>query len=309
MRADYAWTWQRGRWAVQPGAGLIWRSASLNDYYFGAATHEATASRPAYQAGSGFDTTLSLYASYQILRHWRLLGGISSVWHSSEIEDSPIVRDGAKPTFSLGAVYDFGSHQVEWDQPSTPTYWKVIYGRESGAGCHMVKIMTLSCTDLDHETPSSITGLQVGRPFVTGLNGWPLDFVGYVGLLRRDEMGQQQNAWQIDAYMKAYYYGFPWSKYVRTRVGFGFGLSYAEHVPYTEVSSQAERGRATSHLLNYLDPSIDVNVGDIFRSERLRKTWIGLGISHRSGIFASSRLLGNVNGGSNYIYASIETAL
>ncbi len=35
----------------------------------------------------------------------------------------------------------------------------------------------------------------------------------------------------------------------------------------------------------------------------------GLGISHRSGIFASSRLLGSVNGGSNYIYAYVETTL
>jgi outer membrane protein len=309
LRADYAWTWRSGRWAVQPGLGIVWRSEKLNDYYFGVEDFEATADRAAYRAGAGFDTQLSLYASYQILQNWRLLGGVSSVWHSSEIEDSPIARDGALPTFALGAVYDFGSRQVAWDDGDADTYWKLFYGRASGEGCHMVKIMTLSCTNLEHENPTAITGLHVGRPFIIGLNGWPLDFVGYVGLLHRDEMGQQRNGWQVDAYMKAYYYGFPWSKVVRTRVGFGFGLSYAERVPFTEVSSQAERERETSRLLNYLDPSIDVNLGDIFRSERLGKTWIGLGVSHRSGIFASSRLLGNVNGGSNYIYASIETAL
>ena len=37
--------------------------------------------------------------------------------------------------------------------------------------------------------------------------------------------------------------------------------------------------------------------------------FIGVGVSHRSGIFGSSRLLGNVNGGSNYIYTYIETKL
>ena len=41
----------------------------------------------------------------------------------------------------------------------------------------------------------------------------------------------------------------------------------------------------------------------------MKQTYFGLGISHRSGIFASSRLLGSVNGGSNYIYAYVETAL
>jgi outer membrane protein len=308
-RVDYAWTWQRGRWALQPGAGIIWRSGNFNDYYFGVADHEASADRPAYQAGAGFDTALSLYASYRVLRNWRLLGGVSALWHSSEINDSPIVSNGAKPTFALGAVYDFGSNQVHWDDDGAVTYWKLFYGRASGDGCHLVKIMTLTCTSLEHENPTAITGLHVGRPFVEKLNGWPLDFVGYVGVLHRDENGLQSNGWQIDAYMKAYYYGFPWSERVQTRLGFGFGLSYAERVPFTEASSQAERDRNTSRLLNYLDPSIDVNVGDLFRNERLRKTWIGLGVSHRSGIFASSRLLGNVDGGSNYIYASIETAL
>ena len=47
---------------------------------------------------------------------------------------------------------------------------------------------------------------------------------------------------------------------------------------------------------------------DIFRSESWKKTYFGLGISHRSGIFASSRLLGSVNGGSNYIYAYLESS-
>jgi outer membrane protein len=41
----------------------------------------------------------------------------------------------------------------------------------------------------------------------------------------------------------------------------------------------------------------------------LRETYVGLGVSHRSGIFGTSQLLGNVNGGSNYIYAYVETSI
>lgn len=174
----------------------------------------------------------------------------------------------------------------------------------------MVKIMKLSCTSLEHDQPSSVTGVHIGRPFVERLNGWPLDVHGYVGLLHRNEMNDvQSNAWQIDAYMKAFYYGFPWSDRVKTRVGFGAGVSYASRVPSSEVTSQARRQRPTSKLLNYLDPTIDVSVGDLVGSRRLKETYVGLGISHRSGIFASSRLLGSVNGGSNYIYAYFETTL
>ena len=62
----------------------------------------------------------------------------------------------------------------------------------------------------------------------------------------------------------------------------------------------------TSKLLLYLDPTIDVSLGDIVRAKSLRETYLGLGVSHRSGIFGSSKLFNNVDGGSNYIYAYLE---
>jgi outer membrane protein len=75
------------------------------------------------------------------------------------------------------------------------------------------------------------------------------------------------------------------------------------------VRDQARRGRATSRLLNYLDPSLDINVGDLLGSRAWNKTVVGVGVSHRSGIFGSSQLLGNINGGSNYLYGFVETQL
>ena len=76
----------------------------------------------------------------------------------------------------------------------------------------------------------------------------------------------------------------------------------------TEVQWQARRERNTSKLLNYLDPSLDVSVGDIIGNPRLHDLYFGVGISHRSGIFGSARMLGTVDGGSNYIYAYLEGA-
>jgi outer membrane protein len=108
--------------------------------------------------------------------------------------------------------------------------------------------------------------------------------------------------------MKGFWYGFPWSHRVTTRVGFGIGVSYAERVPYSEVTTQAERERNTSKLLNYLEPSIDVSVGDLFGNKRWHDVYFGFAVSHRSGIFATSQLLGTVDGGSNYLYAYLEAA-
>jgi outer membrane protein len=61
-------------------------------------------------------------------------------------------------------------------------------------------------------------------------------------------------------------------------------------------------------VLLYLDPSVDVNLGDLLRAKSLRETYLGMGVSHRSGVFGSAQLFNNVDGGSNFIYAYLETA-
>ncbi|WP_396614866.1 MipA/OmpV family protein [Lysobacter soli] len=308
VRAGYAYTIERERWRLQPVAIASWRSGDLNDYYYGVAPFEARDDRPAYDAGDGWNATLALYGKYRIFQHWSLVGGAYVTKLSSEITNSPVVDDDVQWGVMAGAAYDFGNGQVRWDDDTSPTYVKVFYGRDTGDGCHLVRIMTLQCVSLNDDDPTDIYGVHVGRPFVSKFNGWPLDIIGYVGLLRHDEKGLQPDGWQVDAYMKGFWYGFPWSHRVTTRVGFGIGVSYAERVPYSEVTTQAERERNTSKLLNYLEPSIDVSVGDLFGNKRWHDVYFGFAVSHRSGIFATSQLLGTVDGGSNYLYAYLEAA-
>ncbi len=183
---------------------------------------------------------------------------------------------------------------------------RLFYG--ASTDCILNQLITFRCASISTEDDSRISGVHLGRTFVERINDWPLDFVGYAGALYRNDQGLQEDSWQIDAYMKPYWHGFPWSEALRTRIGFGIGLSYATRVPYVEQRDQTAKGQNTSKLLSYLDPSIEINAGDLFRAKRLRDTWIGVGVSHRSGAFASSQLFGNVDGGSNYIYASIESA-
>jgi outer membrane protein len=170
----------------------------------------------------------------------------------------------------------------------------------------VAKVMRLKCFSINTADQTRVSSIELGRPFIERLNGWPLDFVGYIGLLHHNERGLQDDIWQANIYMKAFYYGFPWSERVRTRLGFGVGVSYAERVPFVEQRDQVARGRNSSRLLNYLDPSIDFSLGDLIGVKSMSETYVGLGVSHRSGIFGASRLLGNVNGGSNYIYSYLE---
>jgi outer membrane protein len=136
-----------------------------------------------------------------------------------------------------------------------------------------------------------------------------VDIAGYVGLLHHDENGRQPDSWQLNAYFKSYWYGLPWRHRVKTRLGIGSGLSYASRVPFVEGQDQLRRNRPSSKLLTYLDPTVDFSVGDLVGVRKMTDTYLGIGVTHRSGIFGFSQILNNVNGGSNYIYTYVEFAL
>jgi len=309
FRLGYSYDWRSGPWLLRPSLTLALRDARLNNYYYGVQAGEAAPGRPAYAAGAGVNTSVGLYGSYDLSQRWRLLAGVSATLLGRTIKDSPIVQKGVLPAVYLGAAYDFGGHKREWAEDNSLTYFKLLYGKSTEDGCHLAKIITAQCLSTADVNSTSITGIQLGKPFIQNVNGWPLDFVGYLGLTHHNERGLQANGAQLDLFMKAVYSGFPWSDRVKTRLGLGVGVSMAQRVPFIEASSQAANGKSASRMLNYLDPTLDVSLGDLIGSRALKETYIGFGVSHRSGIFGASRLLGNVNGGSNYIYTYVETAL
>ncbi|MBI3372181.1 MAG: MipA/OmpV family protein [Betaproteobacteria bacterium] len=303
MRVGYNYPWTSGRLELRPQFAIGVRDGKLNNYYYGVRPSEATAARAAYQPGGGINAELGLSAVYRVSERWRLTAGVSATRWSSGVLASPIVERRSQMTALAGVAYDFTPGHNAWPE-GRPLIVKIAYGKSSD--CTLARIMRLACTSTSTSDRTRIAALELGRPFIERLNGWPLDFVGYVGLLRHSERGLQDDSMQLNAYMKGYYYGFPWSNRLRTRVGFGVGFSYAERVPFIEVRDQVARGRDSSKLLNYLDPSIDVSVGDLVGAKSMGETYLGLGVSHRSGIFGASRLFGNVSGGSNYIYSYVE---
>jgi outer membrane protein len=306
VRLGYNVEWQFGLWHLRPSLTFAWRDANLNNYYYGVRADEATALRQAYMPGASTNLSLGLHGTYELSTRWRLLGGIGVNLLDRKVRYSPIVRDAAQPNLTIGAAYDFGSHKSYAD-PSLPLHLKILYGRSTD--CNMMPIITLRCGSTRTEDNTRIAAIELGRPLVERVNDWPLDFYGYLGVLYHDENRLQSDSWQLDAYIKAYYYGFPWSEKVRTRLGMGAGFSLAQRAPYVEARDQARRGRSTSKLLNYLDPSVDISIGDLIGSRSLRETYFGLGASHRSGIFGSAKMFGNIDGGSNYIYTYIESKL
>ena len=289
LRLGYWNEWQRGRLKLRPRVMLAWRDRKLNDYYYGVPG--------SYTAGSGVDLQVALYAAYSLNESWSLLGGLAATHRSSEITSSPVARRGLQSEAFAGLLYDLSPKEKRWAPESRPLIVKVLYGYSSD--CDMLQIVRLTCTTTHTVDNTDIAAVHVGRKLVERAGGWPVDLAGFVGVQRHFEKGFQDDFYSFMAFFKAYFYGFPWDRYLRTRIGLGSGLSYSESISEMEQRDQAKHGRGTWKLLNYLDPSIDFGVA--------RDVYVGLGVSHRSGAFGKSQLFGNVNGGSNYIYVSVET--
>lgn len=303
LRVGYRYVWHSGRLSLRPSAMLGLRDAKLNNYYYGVRPSEATAARPAYQPGAGVNMQFGLYGGYALSERWRLIAGISTTRWSQGVRTSPIVAARTETALTFGLMYDFSPEQKPWPE-AKPLLVRLAAGQATD--CDVGKVVRLACTSTQTRDQTRVLSVELGRPFIERLNGWPFDVVGYVGLLRHDQRGVQPDFWQINAYMKGLWYGFPWSGRVMTRIGLGVGLSYAHGESMLELRDQERNGRNTSRLLNYLDPTIDVSVGDLLGVRSMKRTFVGMGVSHRSGIFGSSRVLGNVSGGSNYIYSYLE---
>lgn len=153
---------------------------------------------------------------------------------------------------------------------------------------------------------SSLIGIDVGRPLVDDFRDLPIDFAWRMGVQRWLDHGAGASGFAQTAYLKMYWRPFPWERFVGTRIGVGEGLSYAWRVPDVERAYAARHDEDTSRLLNYLDVSLDLNVGDVIRNESARACWLGLVVSHRSGVFGLVDLFGNVSNGSNYNTAALE---
>ena len=306
LRLGYRYDWKSGGLTIRPQLQLALRDARLNNYYYGVRPGEATAERSAYEPGAGANLQFGLYGAYPLSERWRLLAGVSATRWSKGVRGSPIVSDNGERALMLGLMYDFSPEHKPWPERK-PLLVRAYAGRATE--CDVAKVVRLRCTSTQTRDETRVASLEIGRTFLERLHDWPFDIVGYVGVLRHDEKGVQPNSWQLNAYLKGLWYGFPWSDRVMTRIGLGVGLSYAHRIPLLEVRDQEKNGRNTSRLLNYGDPTIDVSVGDLLGVASLKRTFVGLGVTHRSGIFGTSQLLGNVSGGSNYIYTYLESEI
>ena len=147
-----------------------------------------------------------------------------------------------------------------------------------------------------HPVDLRVTSFDAGYLLKKDFYDLPIDIYLKSGFAIFDESGaNRDDVYEGTLYIKAYYNIDFWEN--RVRFGFAEGISYVTNYLYAEESEAIREGDNYSKFLNYLDISLDFNVGKLVRYKPLEKVYFGYALKHRSGV---AGLYNGVRGGSNY---------
>lgn len=306
-RFSYRYRFESGPWSFSPYISWTWQDANLTNYYFGVSEEEATPERPAYQPGSSQWVGFGLNSAWHVSDRIVLFGNVGFGGADTEVLDSPLVAEDGFSSVFVGGTYQFGNARKpeyimdedrigEWS-------WRLNYGYQADGNI-------VSEIDQGDFSRSSVADTNIGGLTFSKLltDGERIDFLGRVSWFRHFEEDAGNGKFSsYAAYVMAMGTGYgPWSKEEIFRWGFGFGMSYADTVPIAEQRKQAAKDDNTAHFLNYLEMTLDFPLRRMFKARWLQSCYAGVTVVHRSGIFGTSDLLGDVSGGSDWITAHLE---
>ncbi len=147
-----------------------------------------------------------------------------------------------------------------------------------------------------HPSNTAVVGVEGGMLIDSNFYGLQLWLKG--GVNRFLENGYRDDFHEMTLYLKLYYHLYMF------RIGLGDGISYASNIPYVEELEAQSENDNNSYALNYLEISLDLDIGELIGYNLLNRTYVGYALKHRSGAYGL--INGVKRGGSNYNMFYIE---
>nr|WP_284190609.1 MipA/OmpV family protein [Vibrio zhanjiangensis] len=274
-------------WELNPFAEIRYKDADFNTHYY--TFSDVTDER----LGAGVDLRVGLDARYHVYSNLYLLGAASVRRLDSNAYRSSTVEDRYQGEVFVG----FGIFNDKSSPPDTKLshsrYVRVAHGWATPS--NIGEILALE-TESDQYN-NQMSSFFYGHPLTDQLFGVPMELYFTPGIAHHWSSDVQSASTEYIAAIKVYYtidWPFTW------RLGFAEGMSFIDSITYIEQTEMDEKGYKASNLLNYLDLSLDVNLGELVGYSELNKVWFGYSLHHRSAIFEQASQYGRIKGGSNY---------
>lgn len=293
--------WRDENFEVLPSLNLRYLSERFNERYYalGPITGDT--------AGSGWQLSPEVALRYHVYSDLYLVGTLRYTFNDDGIYELPAVDTRGQYEFLLGFGFfqhgddeQFLGHESSWGlsssnskEISTPAYVRLAYGEATPSD--LGEIINFKTRKDPYE--NRLGSVFYGHPLTDQLFGVPMDLYLTPGFVWHESSEVQDSTQEYVLAIKAYY-TIEWP--LRWRLGFAEGLSWIEEITYIEQQEMDRKDYRPSQLMNYLDFSLDINLGDLFGSKSLQALWLGYSIHHRSSIFESASQFGRIWGGSNY---------
>ena len=279
----YSANLENGSLEYKPYAQLQWNTSKYNSYYYGLNQENIA---------SGMDAIVGIEARYHVWRNFYLLAKAQGRYLGTNARKSQYIEDTIDAELHLGIGFFNDKSKAKKKNLDISPYVRLAQGWATPSNLNGI---ITGDTEKDPYN-NQLTSLFYGYPLADEIFGLPLDFYLTPGFVFHHSSEVQDATQEYVLAIKAYYtIPLPW----KVRFGVAEGISYVDTVTYIEQTEMDEKGYRSSQLLNYLDFSLDLHLGDVF-GEKLDDMWLGYGIHHRSAIFESSSRFGRIKGGSNY---------
>jgi outer membrane protein len=278
---------EQGVFEFTPYFNLRFTSSGFNDRYYALVWlgNEGFDGGTDYQAGAD--------VKYHVVSNLYLFGALSFRWLDSSVRDAAAVTKNWETEAFVGIGLFNEKRQIKRKDIGLKPYLRIAHGWATSSSLGDVLIGDIDSRDNHNQ----MTSLFYGYPLTDRLFGLPIDCYITSGFAYHYSSKDQNSAQEYVVAIKAYYtIKLP----VRLRFGASEGFSYISEVTSLERKNTAAEGYEPSNLLNYLDLSLDLNVGDILQSDSFENLWIGAALHHRSAIFESAQQFSGIAGGSNY---------
>ena len=291
VSANYQW----GDWELKPHATVRYKDADFNSEYY--AFNDYTGER----IGAGIDVNAGVRARYHVYSNLYLLGAASVTHLDTNAYQSLVVDDRFEGELYLGFGFFNDKSKAPKSELSNKRYWRVAHGWATPSNIGEIIKFNREKDPYNNQ----LTSIFYGHPLTDELFGVPIDIYLTPGIVHHWSSEVQSSVTEYVAAIKVYT-TFDWP--TQWRFGVAEGLSYVDSLTYIENEEMKSKGYNPSNLLNYLDFSFDVNVGDLFKANDFNNVWIGYSLHHRSAIFEKASQYGRIKGGSNYntLYIQVD---
>lgn len=274
--------WQDPKMTLQAFFQAQYKTSEFNSYYFGLNSEEVN---------SGIELGVGASILYSVASNFFIFGRAETSLLDKPVRDVSFIDNEMTLQTYWGIGLKNDRTRTTPSVQKAPRYLRLAHGRVTGSSLSEVFSFNVEPDPDNHQMSSLFYGL----PLSDTLLGLPINVFLHSGL--GFHWANQKDTILEAILAVKFYYTIPLP--VRLRIGFAEGWSWVSDIPYIENEEIREKGFEPSQLLNYLDFSADLNLGDIFGGKILKKTWLGYDIHHRSAIFEMASQFGSIKGGSN----------